>query len=324
MSPSRGTYFRQLSDRLRPGVQALGRTCAQAHARFILSAQGPDGGFKGRRHGSDLYYTAFAVRALALLGRLDRTVAQSAAGFLERCAPSTAVDLVSWLSAAGEIGIALGTPTPVRGPGWSVLRDVVEAVRTPDGGYARAPNAPLGSTYQTFLALLCYDLAGAVPPFPGQLAAFVAGRQREDGGFAETAAAAHSGTNATGAGVALALLIGTPPTELTGSADLLLSRQARDGGWAATRHAPMGDLLSTFTALVTLNDLGCLDRADLAAASTFVRACADPTGGYRGSIVDEAADVEYTFYGLGAAAILKESNQQSVGGNERRDPDTGR
>jgi len=63
-------------------------------------------------------------------------------------------------------------------------------------------------------------------------------------------------------------------------------------------------LLSTFTALVTLLDLGAMDRVDREAARRFVESLAMPSGGFRAGVWDDQADVEYTFYGLGSLALL--------------------
>ena len=46
------------------------------------SLQRADGGFAGRQGLSDLYYTSFALRTLAILGELHGSVAERAAGFL--------------------------------------------------------------------------------------------------------------------------------------------------------------------------------------------------------------------------------------------------
>jgi geranylgeranyl transferase type-2 subunit beta len=63
-------------------------------------------------------------------------------------------------------------------------------------------------------------------------------------------------------------------------------------------------LLSTFTACVTLADLEQLEEADQDAALKYVQSMEQPTGGFRGFEFDPADDIEYTFYGLGALAML--------------------
>jgi hypothetical protein len=49
---------------------------------------------------------------------------------------------------------------PARGTG--SLRQL-EPLRSSDGGYAKTAGGVAGSTYQTFLNLLCYELIGQEP-----------------------------------------------------------------------------------------------------------------------------------------------------------------
>jgi geranylgeranyl transferase type-2 subunit beta len=64
--------------------------------------------------------------------------------------------------------------------------------------------------------------------------------------------------------------------------------------------------LSTFTGALTLADLGAYGEIDAAAARRFVESMELAGGGFRGGAWDEGTDVEYTFYGLGALALLKD------------------
>jgi geranylgeranyl transferase type-2 subunit beta len=53
-----------------------------------------------------------------------------------------------------------------------------------------------------------------------------------------------------------------------------------------------------------LADLEQLEEADQDAALKYVQSMEQPTGGFRGFEFDPADDIEYTFYGLGALAML--------------------
>ncbi|MEZ6065990.1 MAG: prenyltransferase/squalene oxidase repeat-containing protein [Planctomycetaceae bacterium] len=64
-------YLVRLHQRLAAGLSGMAEERAERHRCFVLSQQQADGGFCGREGGSDLYYSAFAVRSLALLGGLD-------------------------------------------------------------------------------------------------------------------------------------------------------------------------------------------------------------------------------------------------------------
>ena len=75
-------YLQDLTVRLADGLAALPHDVRSRQVRYLLTAQREDGGFAGREGGSDLYYTGFALRGLALLGELYGPPAERAAGFL--------------------------------------------------------------------------------------------------------------------------------------------------------------------------------------------------------------------------------------------------
>ncbi|MEZ6104587.1 MAG: hypothetical protein R3B96_00350 [Pirellulaceae bacterium] len=86
----------------------------------------------------------------------------------------------------------------------------------------------------------------------------------------------------------------------------MLERQSDEGGLTANTRIPIADVLSTFTGLVTLTDLGARDEVDLAAIARFVAELESPDGGFRAALWDDRYDVEYSFYGLGTLALLAE------------------
>ena len=76
-----------------------------------------------------------------------------------------------------------------------------------------------------------------------------------------------------------------------------------EGGVRANTRIPVADLLSTFTALITLADLEALDTIDMPAAQRYASSLEEGDGGFRAASWDTAADAEYTFYGLGCLAL---------------------
>jgi geranylgeranyl transferase type-2 subunit beta len=80
--------------------------------------------------------------------------------------------------------------------------------------------------------------------------------------------------------------------------------QTDEGGLRANTRIPIADLLSSFTGMLTLQDLGGFEEIDLAAMKRFVDSLELESGGYHGAAWDPAHDVEYTFYGLGCRALL--------------------
>ena len=90
--------------------------------------------------------------------------------------------------------------------------------------------------------------------------------------------------------------------------EYLLARRGADGGFAAHPEIGASDLLSTFTAMLSL---AMLDRASpvcLAAAARFARACSRSPGGFAAAPLPALSpDVEYTYYGVGLTGLLRAS-----------------
>jgi geranylgeranyl transferase type-2 subunit beta len=198
-------YLVKLTTQLIDGIEKLPDETRAKHADYIRSLQRPDGGWPGREGGSDLYYTGFALRSLAVLQALEPAICESAAGFLrsKMGQPSGVVDFFSLLVACHLVPLGGGPDVLVEAPpDWRErVGSLFDSFRTADGGYGKVPGAPGGSTYTSFLVCLAHELLGRPIPEPEILAKFVHGRQREDGGFVEIAAMKRSGTNPTAAGV---------------------------------------------------------------------------------------------------------------------------
>ncbi|MFW6146560.1 MAG: prenyltransferase/squalene oxidase repeat-containing protein [Planctomycetota bacterium] len=291
-------YLLELNDHLRRRASSWTARQREPFVRFVRGAW-TGTGFRGRAGGADLYYTAFALRALALLGD---DLGDLRAPLPATTAPGAGMSLADGISALFVRCLLAGAAAPP--PAVEAHVAAFEALRCDDGGYARAPGAT-SSTYATFLVAMGYDLLAAAPPDTDGLRAFVRNRRRDDGGFADSARMPRASVNPTAAAVALAVATGLDDAALyAGAAQFLLASQRWDGGFPASGGAPAGDLLSTFTALLTLDDLGAAGAADGPAAERFIRACRIGAGGYGGSPDDEGADVEYTFYGLGGTALL--------------------
>jgi len=278
-------YLNTLDDRLARGAALLGGRFCDRRAAYVRSRQTPDGGFAGRRGGSDVYYTDFALRALRLLAP-DRPAPEGAADYL-RGLPHETRDLVECFNRL-NCARMLGGPDAARLPDSAAIEKHL-------AGAAVHP-------YTAFLAALCYEMAGAQLPGLDRALAAVTARRCPDGGFGETTGQ----TNPTAAAVAFLKMNGALTGELGGAAaDFLLSMQAPGGGFRPHASAPEPDLLSTFTALATLGDLGALALADLAGAGRLVKSLSAQDGGFRAGPSDGETDVEYTYYGAATAALLR-------------------
>jgi geranylgeranyl transferase type-2 subunit beta len=307
------SYLQRLTERISTGLFRLEPALRQRHTDYLVQAQNPDGGFSDRMGESDLYYTAFALRTLAVLDALSLPVCNRAAEYLGNnlARQTSVVDFFSLLysclliQTAGGPDVLEGSPSdwPDR------VAATLESYRLPDGGYTKSVGGSSGSTYHTFLVGLCYQLLGRDIPDPAGIVRFLAGRRRDDGGFVEVAPMRRSGTNPTAAAIGLLQLIGPAGADLLAAsrekvADLLVEAFSDEGGIRANPRVPLADLLSTFTGAWTLDQLGCHNRIDGSSMVEYVRLVERPEGGFHGGLWDQGFDVEYTFYGLGVLALF--------------------
>ncbi len=306
-------YLPRLTARLADALVRLPRDTRARHADYLRSAQNPDGGFSGREGGSDLYYTGFGLRGLAVLDALTPEVCERAARFLRSSLAQQAsvIDFFSLLYSALLVQTGGGPDIFANGPqDWpDRVAATLESFRTRDGGYAKTPAGGSGSTYHSFLVGLCYQLLGRQLPDAQAIVRFVASRRRDDGGYVEIGPMRRSGTNPTAAAVGLLELVEHEVSALTpevrdGVTSCLASVVSPEGGLKANARAPAADLLSTFTATWTLDRLGGLDRVDGRQVLRYAQSLDRPSGGFRGGLWDDGWDVEYTFYGLGVLALF--------------------
>jgi geranylgeranyl transferase type-2 subunit beta len=243
-----------------------------------------------------------------MLGELTAARAHSAANYLRRRLAGRApiVDFLSLVLAAATIELSAGIDTFATAPdGWrQAVAGALEQLRRADGGYAKTPEGESSSVYHSFLVVCCQQALGLATPDPAGLVAMTRARHRDDGGFVEMLAMRRSGTNPTAAAIGvLSILGGLDDDVKRRTAEFLIRLQNDEGGWLANTRIPIADLLSTFTALVTLADLGAVDQVDLTAARRYAESLQTPTGGFHGAVWDGGEDVEYTFYGLGTLAL---------------------
>jgi len=303
-------YLEELTIRLGTGIGNLPPAVRDQHANYLKAAQQADGGFAGREGGSDLYYTGFALRGLAILGELQGDVAEQAAGFLKSrlAGQETIIDFLSLVYGAMLLDAAAGIDVFAEAaPNWrDAVAAALEKLRRDDGGYAKGEAGMASSTYHTFLVLLCRQLIERPLPQPERVVEFILSQQAEEGGFREIRASKRAGTNPTAAAIATLRILAALDDEIREhTLDFLVEMQTDEGGLRANTRIPIADLLSTFTGSLTLIDLDGLDEIDVAAARRFAEGLQLESGGFHGAVWDPAHDVEYTFYGLGCLALLK-------------------
>ena len=302
-------YLENMTLQIATGLGQLPESVRDSHTAYILNAQQPDGGYRGRESGSDLYYTSFALRGLAISGMLHGPSAERAAIFLRDQLDKeiAAVDLIASIYSVKLLQASAGLDVlQEKETAWhDRLVEFLNSCQRPDGGYARGPDNPRSSTYQTFLSLICFELLNASPKDPEATIRFLKSQQRDDGGFVEFAPMRRSGTNPTAAAIGGFKILDQIPDALrTDVAEFLVGMQTSEGGLRANTRIPIADLLSSFTGLFTLVELGEQDRLQLDQLAHFVSQLAENDSGFCAALWDTDTDVEYTFYGLGSLALL--------------------
>ena len=304
-----------LTVRLATGLENISAAERERSIQFFLSQQQADGGFCGRAGGSDLYYTAFALRGLAILGCDDEPMTERVAEYLRSQLQEkvSIIDLISLIFAAKLLESWTGVCVFAGGDNdWPTsIANLFEKLRRPDGGYAKTDEGHASSTYQTFLIAIAYELLELPLPKPERSAEFLLGQQRGDGGFVEIGVMRRSGINPTAAAVGGLLVLQpqigqsllTNPL-LRKVADFLLANITEEGGLRANTQIPIADLLSTYTGLQTVRDLGAWDEVDVPAAQRFVESLQQDSGGFIAAAWDEVEDVEYSFYGNALRGLL--------------------
>jgi len=151
------SYLAELAVRLAAGTAALPEDQRARHAAFLAAAQRPDGGFAGRQGESDPYYTAFGLRAMALLGSLSSplpgtTRSVVAAGTTKWSVPGVRAAGTTGVSpppqAAGTTGVS-PLPQAGEGPGVRAVRFLKTALAPPTSNLQPPTSALQPSTSNT-------------------------------------------------------------------------------------------------------------------------------------------------------------------------------
>lgn len=317
------SYLHELTLRLAIGAATLDPDLKSRHGDWLVAQQRSDGGFAGREGESDPYYTAFALRGLWVLDRIDESIAHRAGEFLRgrMSRRDSIIDLISLIFAAAICELSVGEVVLADDDDWRIkVARLLESLRTSDGGFAKTPEGRAGSTYQTFLSVLCLELIDQPIEQSELIEAFLDSQSHIDGGYREIRAAKRPGVNPTAAAIGTLKTLGKlslgkqPLGEISPSSDLnpfndtaefIAEMQGDEGGLTANTRIPFADLLSSFTGLLTLADLQAGDRVNVRAVGGYALSMQMPEGGFAGFSLDQTADVEYTFYGLATLSLAQ-------------------
>jgi geranylgeranyl transferase type-2 subunit beta len=288
-------YLTLIETLLADGLTRVSPAFLARQAGFLECRQAPDGGFPGREGASDRYYSDFAARALTLCAPASPALTRLQPYLQAQPAPTELIPLFSHLNLARHLALPLDRVA---------FSQTLTHHLLPTGGAAH-PGGEQFSAYRTFLALLCAELLETALPAQEALIAQALDLQTTGGGFADTPGG-EAGANPTAAALAILMrLDALTPVCLERAAAYLGSLQMPDGGLRAHATAPLGDLLSTFTGLLSLALFDRLALLDLAAVARFLKRLAHPNGGFLAHTLDTERDCEYAFYGLGTLAVLQ-------------------
>ena len=303
-------YLQELTIRLAAAMGNVPGEIRQNHANWVWSKQQGDGGWGGREGMSDPYYTSFALRTLAITGELYGERAEQAAAFLRSRLDKqeTVVDLAALIYGASMLENAAGVDVfDAAGRMWKdSVAAFFETLRREDGGYAKSATSNVGSTYNSFLVLLCRELIERPLENPNPLIQFVFDQENETGGgFREVKQQKRAGTNPTAAAIGILKILDALDEELReDTIDFLGQMQTDEGGLRANTRIPIADLLSSFTGFLTLIDLGGGKKIDRTQLLRYAKRLQQSNGGFHGAGWDKVCDVEYTFYGIGCLALI--------------------
>jgi len=257
---------------------------------FLRRQQGAGGGFIGRGGSEDLYYTVFGIDAMHAAG--IEPDAGPLGSFIRSFGDGNGLDFMH-LSCLARCRARALPPDPAVAV--RVSRRI-EEYRSLDGGYNPQKGAGRGSIYGCFLAnAACEDL-GIATPEPAKLLKSVLSLRMEDGYFANEWDIDLASTNASvGALLLIRRLGGQPDLK---SVEWLMEQRHEAGGIRAGPLAPFPDLVSTATGLFALHECDSDPGARFREACVALIEALWQDGGFAGHLLEDAADCEYTFYGL--------------------------
>ncbi len=264
---------------------------------FLRSQLHPNGGFINRSGDSDIYYTVFGLEGLIALGA---AIPEKTASYLREFGNGAGLDLIHlcclircWASVCGVAAIPLD---------YEAVTKRLESFRIRGGGYNTQLDTDEATAYGSFMVAAAYqDLRLEIPDAEG-LVRSLKRLRAEDGGYSNQPEQDMGLTPSTAAAATLLRQLGEEiPADV---APWLLARCRDEGGFFAGPFAPIPDLLSTATALHALSGLKASIEAIKEPCLDFVDSLWTNTGAFYGNWMDDAADCEYTYYGLLALGHL--------------------
>lgn len=270
---------------------------AELVSGFLHSQLNGDGGFRNRFGDSDIYYTVFGLEGLIALAS---AIPAKTTGYLRGFGNGEDLDLVHlcclircWASVCGVSALPLDVAAVTRR---------LEAFRIIGGGYNTQLDSDEATAYGSFMVAAAYqDMRLPIPDSAG-LARCLRRLRSSDGGYSNQSGQGVGLTPSTAAAATLLRQLGEAVP--AGTAGWLLARCHAGGGFFAGPFAPIPDLLSTATALHALAGIKASFESIKEPCLDFVDSLWTNAGAFYGNWMDDAADCEYTYYGLLALGHL--------------------
>jgi len=278
--------------------QELDESACRFIAGFVAGHIEPDGGFRGRGKGSDLYYSVFGSGCLLALdyGFDFPRFLEYVSGFGD----GAGLDFVHLCCLARCLSIV---PDLTAGQRDARVIERVSAYRTADGGFnQQGVGLATGSAYAAFLAGLAYEELDEDLCDTEKMLDSLSVLRSDDGGYGNTPGMREGTTTAVTAALFLQHRLGAIVDE--DCVEWLKARFRDRGGVAASPTAPFPDILSTATTVFTLKMLGA-DLSDVAEKTVdLVDMSWNDDGGFGAGPMNDASDCEYTFYALMTLGLL--------------------
>ncbi len=294
-------FYKQMIELLRRAFALLDGQGREEVMQFLLGQQNSDGGFQDRGGRSDLYYSLFGgmmLRAADTEDRKPKTEVGSRKSEDRRLEPQLVIESIRRLkhfisneSSSNPSGFIekcclVLLQKELDTGRFSRIRSVFSL-----GKSFWKERYSINLSYRSFVLFLTID---AVFPFSGLLK-FGASKMLK-----KTIVDANSPCSEVAARVFLQKMMNQDGTD---ELELLKSFACEPGGFKAFAHLNKADMLSTAVALFALNFAVCDLRLLKPACLDFIEQNY-AEGAFLSGDGDQAADVEYTFYGLLALGVL--------------------
>ena len=254
---------------------------------YIAGEINEDGGFKARDGKSDLYYTWFGLQCMRAF---KIKVPADCIGNYLKALDTENLDPVH---TAAFIQCRIMLQNTWIKQLWNIMQ-VRSSLQT---------ILNTRSVYETFLAYMTMADLGFSVFRQKHISELLKNHRTPDGGYSDQKGCRTGTTTVTAAACILHRSLGHPADPETG--DWLLHQLHARGGFLAHPDAPLPVLLSTATALLAFSVLGVtLNQKQIADCWEFVETVWCENGGFSAHLLDEQADIEYTFYGLMCMGLL--------------------